>query len=60
MFVRILKVKYFEDHFYAFAGQRTKECELISMAQSFDFQHLDIITNFETSELYLNQRYKVR
>lgn len=59
MFVRILKVKYFDDHFYAYAVQRTKEYELITLAETSDFWPLDILSSYSTSELYLNPRYEI-
>lgn len=36
MFVRILKVKYFDDHFYAFVVERTKEFKMISLTSAAD------------------------
>ncbi|XP_052003744.1 uncharacterized protein LOC127658461 [Xyrauchen texanus] len=59
MFVRILTVKYFDDHFYAYVVHQTKEYEMISLADTADFRPLDIMQGFDTDELYLNPRYKI-
>lgn len=59
MFIRILTVKYFDDHFYAYVVHQTKEYEMISLADTADFRPLDIMQGFDTDELYLNPRYKI-
>ncbi len=58
MFVRILTVKHF-GHFYAYAVQKTKEYEMINLADVADVRPLDIMLGFRTDELYLNPRYKI-
>lgn len=57
MFVRILTVKYFDEHFYAYAVQKTNEYEIISLTDATDVRPLDIMLGFNTDELYLNPRY---
>lgn len=59
MFVRILKVSFFDNHFYAYAVERANEYELITLAEMSDFQPLYIMTSFDTNKLYLNPRYKI-
>ncbi|KAL7397849.1 hypothetical protein ABVT39_000670 [Epinephelus coioides] len=59
MFVRILTVTYFDEHFYAYAVQKTKEYEMISRATAADFRPLDIMSGFNADELYLNPRHKI-
>lgn len=58
-FVRILKVKYFDDHFYAFVVEQTKEYQMISLISAADARPLDIMLSFSTDELYVNPRYKI-
>lgn len=59
MFVRILTVKYFDEHLYADAVQQTKEYEMISLTDATDVRPLDIIFGFSTDELYLNPRSNI-
>lgn len=59
VFVRILKVSFFDDHFYAYAVERSDEYELITLAEIFDFRPLYIVTSFDANKLYLNPRYKI-
>ncbi|XP_016326358.1 uncharacterized protein LOC107676349 [Sinocyclocheilus anshuiensis] len=54
MFVRILKVKYFDDHFYAFVVEPTKEYKMISLTSAADARPFDIMLSFNTDELYVN------
>lgn len=59
MVLRILTMKYFDQHFYAYAIEKTKDYELISVTDAADFRPLDIMQTFNADELYLNPRYKV-
>lgn len=59
MVLRILTIKYFDQHFYAYAIEKTKDYELINVTDAADFRPLDIMQNFNADELYLNPRYKV-
>lgn len=56
--MRILKVSFFDDHFYAYAVERSDEYDLITLAEMFDFRPLYIVTSFDANKLYLNPRYK--
>lgn len=57
MLVRVLIVKHFDDHFFAYIVQRSKEYEVICYTDVIDHRPLDILSNFKTCELYLNPRY---
>ena len=59
MFVRILTVKFFDEHLYAYAVQKTKEYEMINLTDATDVRPLDIMSGFSTDELNLNPRYKI-
>lgn len=59
LFVRIVTVKYFDEHFYAYAVQQTKEYEMICLHDAADVRPLDIMLGFNTDELYLSPRYKI-
>lgn len=59
LFVRIITVKYFDEHFYAYAVKKTKDYEMISLADSADVKPLDILLGFNTDEIYLSPRYKI-
>ncbi len=47
MFVRILKVKYFDDHFYVFVVEQTKEYQMISLTSAADARPLDIMSKVQ-------------
>ncbi len=57
-FVRILKVKYFDQHFYAFAVEKSKDCQVVTLAETSDFRPLDVVTSYN-SDLYVNPRYAI-
>ncbi len=59
MFVRILTVKHFDGHFYAYAVQKTKEHEMINLADVADVRPSDIMLGLKTDELYPNPKYKI-
>lgn len=43
MFVRILTVKFFDEHLYAYVVQKTRKYEMINLTDAKDCRPLDII-----------------
>nr|XP_054597976.1 uncharacterized protein LOC129152226 isoform X1 [Nothobranchius furzeri] len=59
IFVKIITVKYSDEHFYAYAVKETNDYEMISMADLAHYKPLDIMLAFKTDEMYLSPRYKM-
>lgn len=59
MLVRIITVKHFDDHYFAYVVHKTDDCEMISITDVADVRPIDIMQSFHSEELYLNPRYKV-
>jgi len=59
-FLRTVKVKYFDDHFYSFVVEKKEEYSLVQIPTDLsDSRPLDIQTSFLDDQIYINPRYKV-
>lgn len=59
-FLRTVKVKYFDDHFYSFVVEKMEEYRLVQIPTDLsDSRPLDIQTSFLDDQIYINPRYKV-
>ena len=58
-FLRILTVKYFDEHLFSYVVHRTDEYEMVNVKDVADIRPLDLLSSFSGKELLLNPRYKL-
>lgn len=59
MFVRILSVECFDDHYYAYVVDKNDAFEMVSKKDLADVRPLSLLSCFQGDRVYLNPRYKI-
>lgn len=59
IFLRILTVKYFDDHLFSYVVERNDKYEMINVKDVADIRPLDLLSSFRRNQLHVNPRYKL-
>lgn len=59
MFLRILSVECFDDHYYAFVVDKKDVFEMVSTNDHADVRPLSLLACLLEDRIYLNPRYKI-
>lgn len=59
LFVRVLSVVCFDDHYYAYVVDKKEAFEMVSRYDLADIRPLSLLSCFQGDKVYLNPRYKI-